>query len=88
MDEHIILDMKAEVLRVLDKTLTECEAIMTERGCGLHEAVRIKMQEKKPPRCQECEYVDYSVMYASDPPQYKCERYGHLVRMTDKCKKG
>ena len=89
----VIMDIKTEIIRLLDKTLTECEEIMTERGCDLHEAVRIMMQEKKlhkcpPPgfRCESCGYVDYSIMYASDPPQYKCERYGHLVRITDKCK--
>ena len=36
--------------------------------------------------CANCGYVDYLVMYASDPPQYKCEKYGCLVRTTDKCK--
>ena len=136
MSEQIILDIKAEILRVLNKTLTECEKIMAEHGCDLHEAVRIKLEGdttakskvihcngmpipmickkcqygkvteepleitcsapdidgvpvvgiEKSPRCQECGYVDYSTMYASDPPQYKCERYGHLVRITDKCK--
>ena len=45
MSERIILDVKAEILRVLDKTLTECEEIMAERGCDLHEAVRIKLKE-------------------------------------------
>lgn len=38
-------------------------------------------------RCGLCGEVDYSCMYASDPPQYKCEKYGCLVRITDKCKK-
>ena len=45
MSERIILDMKTEVLKVLDKTLTECEKIMVKRGCDLHEAVRIKLKE-------------------------------------------
>lgn len=47
MSERIILGMKTEVLRVLDKTLTECEEIMTERGCDLHEAVRILLRGKE-----------------------------------------
>lgn len=37
---------------------------------------------------ENCEYVDYSTMYTSDPPQYKCERYGNLVHMTDECEGG
>ena len=45
MAERIIMDIKAEVLKVLDETLTECEEIMAERGCDLHEAVRIKLKE-------------------------------------------
>lgn len=47
MNEHIILDLKAEVLRVLDKTLTECEEIIAEQGCDLHEAVRILLRGKE-----------------------------------------
>ena len=37
-------------------------------------------------RCGLCGELDYSCMYASDPPQYKCEKYGHIVRVTDKCR--
>ena len=37
-------------------------------------------------RCGLCGELDYSCMYASDPPQYKCEKYGCLVRVTDTCK--
>ena len=47
MAKQIIMDMKTEVLRLLDKTLTECEEIMTERGCDLHEAVRILLRGKE-----------------------------------------
>ena len=28
-----------------------------------------------PKRCGLCAELDYSYMYASDPPQYKCEKY-------------
>ncbi len=37
-------------------------------------------------RCGLCAELDYSYMYASDPPQYKCERYGCIVSVSDKCK--
>ena len=39
-------------------------------------------------RCGLCAELDYSYMYASEPPQYKCEKYGHIVTVTDKCKGG
>ena len=45
MAKQIIMDIKTEIIRLLDKTLTECEEIMAERGCDLHEAVRIKLKE-------------------------------------------
>lgn len=44
---------------------------------------KIEKQEKV---CMFCGEVDYSTAYTSDPPQYKCEKYGCLVRTTDKCK--
>lgn len=37
-------------------------------------------------RCGLCPELDYSCMYASEPPQYKCEKYGCIVCVTDKCK--
>lgn len=37
-------------------------------------------------RCGLCTELDYSCMYASDPPQYKCEKYGCIRRVTDKCR--
>lgn len=47
MSGGILLDIKAEILRILDKTLTECEEIMAERGCDLHEAIRILLRGKE-----------------------------------------
>lgn len=44
---------------------------------------KIEKQEKV---CMFCGEVDYSTAYTSDPPQYKCEKYGCLVRTTDTCK--
>ena len=37
--------------------------------------------------CACCEHIDYSVMYPSDPPQYKCELYGCIVYANGKCRK-
>lgn len=42
--------------------------------------------EKEKKICKFCGEVDYSTAYTSDPPQYKCEKYGCLVRTTDTCK--
>ena len=42
--------------------------------------------EKEKKICMFCGEVDYSTAYTSDPPQYKCEKYGCLVRTTDTCK--
>ncbi len=43
--------------------------------------------------CGHCGEVDYSDMYLDnvpgeppDTPMFKCERYGCLVKVTDKCK--
>lgn len=37
--------------------------------------------------CASCNQVDHSIMYGvPESPSYKCERYGCIVGMTDKCK--
>lgn len=35
--------------------------------------------------CGECEHVDYSALYSTDPLQYKCGLYGFVVGMDDCC---
>lgn len=37
-------------------------------------------------KCKSCGFVDHSTIYASNPPVYKCEKYGCMVSMADKCK--
>ena len=37
-------------------------------------------------KCICCGCVDYSIAHLTNPPQYKCEKYGCLVHITDKCK--
>lgn len=51
-------------------------------------AETIQKSKEEELRCGLCGELDYSCMYASDPPQYKCEKYGCLVRITDECKGG
>ena len=36
--------------------------------------------------CRLCGEVDYSVAYLTDPPQYKCDRFGCIVRIDATCK--
>lgn len=36
--------------------------------------------------CKSCEQLDHSIIYRTNIPQYKCERYGCIVSITDKCK--
>lgn len=36
--------------------------------------------------CGQCGEVDYSVAYLTNPPQYKCERYGCIISADDCCK--
>lgn len=47
---------------------------------------KIKARERK--RCGGCEHLNHGDLYSTNPPQYKCEKYGCLVRITDKCKGG
>lgn len=35
--------------------------------------------------CRHCEHVDYSALYGTDPPEYKCDLYGCLVRADGVC---
>lgn len=37
-------------------------------------------------RCGSCGELDYSVAYLTSPPQYKCDKYGCIVSIDDKCK--
>lgn len=37
-------------------------------------------------KCESCGFVDYSIMYPTKPPKYKCEKYGCLVTSEDECK--
>lgn len=37
-------------------------------------------------RCGSCGELDYSVAYLTDPPQYKCDKYGCIVRIDATCK--
>lgn len=37
-------------------------------------------------RCGSCGFVDHSIMYATEPPQYKCDKYGCIVFIDDTCK--
>ena len=46
----------------------------------------IKRKRLLPKRYGSCEHLDYSVMYCSDPPQYKCEYLGCLVFADSTCK--
>ena len=46
-----------------------------------------KMQDRGRKRCGGCEHLNHGDLYSTNPPQYKCEKYGCLVRITDKCKK-
>ena len=36
--------------------------------------------------CKNCGELDYDYMYGTDPPEYKCEKYGCIVKITDECK--
>lgn len=37
-------------------------------------------------KCKSCGFVDHSTIYASNPPTYKCEKYGCLVNIDGTCK--
>ena len=37
-------------------------------------------------KCKSCGFVDHSTIYASNPPVYKCKKYGCMVRMDSTCK--
>lgn len=39
-------------------------------------------------KCESFGFVDHSIMYPTKPPSYKCEKYGCIVSMADKCKGG
>lgn len=39
-------------------------------------------------KCEYCGYVDYSIAYLTNPPKYKCEKYGCIVGINDKCRWG
>ena len=45
-----------------------------------------EMEDTPAKTCRDCGEVDYSVAYPTDPPQYKCGKYGCLIKTTDKCK--
>ena len=71
----------------------ECRKLLAK---GLTEG---ELYIKNPKRCGECEHLDYSSIYSSYPPQYKCEYYssyppqykceyyGCIVSPDDICKK-
>ena len=46
-----------------------------------------KIKDRGRKRCGGCEHLNHGDLYSTNPPQYKCEKYGCLVRITDKCKK-
>ena len=37
-------------------------------------------------RCGSCGELDYSIAYLTNPPQYKCDKYGCIVRIDATCK--
>lgn len=37
-------------------------------------------------KCKFCGFVDHGTIYASNPPVYKCEKYGCMVKMDSTCK--
>lgn len=37
-------------------------------------------------KCETCGFIDYSTIYESNPPAYKCEKYGYMVRIDSTCK--
>lgn len=37
-------------------------------------------------KCNSCGFVDYSIMYTTKPPKYKCDKYGCLVSIDSTCK--
>ena len=46
-----------------------------------------KLKDSAKKTCAGCEHLNRGELYPTNPPQYKCEKYGCLVRITDKCKK-
>jgi hypothetical protein len=46
-----------------------------------------KLKDSAKKTCAGCEHLNRGELYTTNPPQYKCEKYGCLVRITDKCKK-
>ena len=46
-----------------------------------------KMKDSAKKTCAGCEHLNHGDLYGINPPEYKCEKYGCLVRITDKCKK-
>lgn len=53
----------------------------TAEGDWIHEG-----RTFTPKRCGMCTELDFSCMYGSNPPEYKCGRYGCIVKVTDVCK--
>lgn len=53
----------------------------TAEGDWIHEG-----RTFTPKRCGLCMALDFSCMYGSNPPEYKCGRYGCIVKVTDVCK--
>lgn len=37
-------------------------------------------------RCGSCGELDYSIAYTTNPPQYKCDKYGCIMRIDATCK--
>lgn len=37
-------------------------------------------------KCKSCGFVDHSTIYASNPPEFKCEKYGCIVNVDSTCK--
>lgn len=37
-------------------------------------------------KCKSCGFVNYSTIYASNPPEFKCEKYGCIVSVDSTCK--